>query len=121
MKELRRIRKDRGLSQKRLGELSGVGEATIADAERGRHIPRLQTLEKLAGVLDVEVADFFPKAQSPLPGLDEENEALVCDLMQRVKADELSVFDALDAMRARGILQPRRQRTAGEVESVRLS
>src|SRR4051812_29038399 len=67
MRELTRIREERGLSQQALADASGVNKATINQIERGRRSPNLETLEKLAGALGVEMADFFPKAQAPLP------------------------------------------------------
>jgi transcriptional regulator with XRE-family HTH domain len=67
MRELTRIREERGLSQQGLADVSGVNKATINQIERGRRSPNLETLEKLAGALAVEMADFFPKAQAPLP------------------------------------------------------
>jgi transcriptional regulator with XRE-family HTH domain len=71
MRELTRIREERGLSQQGLADASGVNKATINQIERGRRSPNLETLEKLAGALAVEVADFFPKAQAPLPEMQE--------------------------------------------------
>jgi transcriptional regulator with XRE-family HTH domain len=67
MRELTRIREERGLTQQGLADASGVNKATINQIERGRRSPNLETLEKLATGLDVEMADFFPKAQAPLP------------------------------------------------------
>ena len=66
MKELTRIRQERGLSQQRLADTSGVNKATINQIERGRRSPNVETLEKLAAALGAEVADFFPKAEAPL-------------------------------------------------------
>ena len=67
MDELRRIRKERGLSQQRLAELANVDKVTIVHIEGGKVSPKVETLEKLATALEVELADFFPKAQAPLP------------------------------------------------------
>jgi len=72
MRELTRIREERGLSQQALANISGVNKATINQIERGRRSPNLETLEKLAGALAIELADFFPKAQAPLLDPDEE-------------------------------------------------
>ena len=67
MEELRQIRKSRGLSQRDLAKLAGVTQSTIALLEvGGHHKPRLETLEKLAGALGVEVADLLPK-EAPQP------------------------------------------------------
>ena len=67
MRELTRIRQERGLSQQGLADLSGVNKATINQIERGRRSPNVETLERLASALSVEVADFFPKAEAQLP------------------------------------------------------
>ena len=76
MRELTRIREERGLSQQGLANASGVNKATINQIERGRRSPNLETLEKLANALAVEMADFFPKAQAALP-LESEYGALL--------------------------------------------
>lgn len=67
MDELRRIRKERGLSQQRLAELANVDKVTIVHIEGGKVSPKVETLEKLAEALGVELGDFFPKAQMELP------------------------------------------------------
>jgi len=71
MDELRRIRKERGLSQQRLAELAKVDKVTIVHIENGKVSPKVETLGKLAGALEIELADLFPKAQAPLPDLEE--------------------------------------------------
>jgi transcriptional regulator with XRE-family HTH domain len=67
MDEVRRIRNERGLSQQGLADSSGVNKVTINHIEQGKANPSVSTLDKLARALDVEVGDFFPKAQAPLP------------------------------------------------------
>jgi DNA-binding XRE family transcriptional regulator len=66
MRELTRIRQERNLSQQRLADASGVNKATINQIERGRRSPNVETLEKLAAALGVEVGELFPKGQAPL-------------------------------------------------------
>jgi transcriptional regulator with XRE-family HTH domain len=61
MEEIRRIRKERGLTQRGLAAASGVDQATISMAESGKRRPHLETLERLADALGVEVGDFFQK------------------------------------------------------------
>lgn len=60
---IRRIRKERGLTQKQLGEMVGVSEAYIRAYESGRRNPKQQSLEAIATALHVNVealtgADF---------------------------------------------------------------
>ena len=61
MESLRRIREERGLSQRELAARAGVVKSTIYEAEAGRHIPRIQTLEKLADALGVSFVDLLPR------------------------------------------------------------
>ena len=67
MQELRRIRKERGLTQRGLADASGVDPATISLIETGKRRPHLETLDSLALVLGVEIVDLLGKAQAPLP------------------------------------------------------
>jgi transcriptional regulator with XRE-family HTH domain len=60
VEKLRRIREQRGLSQQQLADRAGVVKSTIYEAEAGRHIPRIQTLEKLADALGVSIVDLLP-------------------------------------------------------------
>ena len=60
---IRRIRKERGLTLKQLGDEVGVSEAYIRAYETGRRNPKLKSLEALANALHVNVealtgADF---------------------------------------------------------------
>ena len=59
--KLREIRRLRGLSQKDVARLSGVGEKTISSFETGMRIGslKLSQLRKLLGVYGLTEADFF--------------------------------------------------------------
>lgn len=54
-KRLRELRKEKGLTQKELGEKIGVGRTTISEYESGKIVPRQDGLVKLAEVLNVTV------------------------------------------------------------------
>ena len=66
MQAVRRIRKGQGWSQERTAAEAGIDRVTLVHIETGRSSPTVETLQKLAGALGVEVADFFPRAQSAL-------------------------------------------------------
>ena len=51
---IRRIRKERGLTLKQLGDMVGVSEAYIRAYESGRRNPKLKSLETLAQALAKE-------------------------------------------------------------------
>lgn len=50
---IRKIRKEKGLTQKQLFELSGISEVTIRKYESGRFNPKIPQVERLAVALDV--------------------------------------------------------------------
>ena len=60
MEKMRAIREKQGLSQQELADRAGVVKSTIYEAEVGRRIPRIQTLEKLADALGVEIVELLP-------------------------------------------------------------
>jgi transcriptional regulator with XRE-family HTH domain len=56
---LRRLRRQRGMTQEDLAAASGVAQDTISQIELGKREPYATTLRKLAGALDVPVAALF--------------------------------------------------------------
>jgi transcriptional regulator with XRE-family HTH domain len=59
--QLKRIRLERGLTQERLADLSGVSRPAIHRIENGQQVPRRKTVTKLAKVLDIHPADIAPE------------------------------------------------------------
>jgi len=56
---LKYLRETRNLTQKDLGEMAGVSQATIAHIEKGSKDPSVDTLDKIASALDIHIATFF--------------------------------------------------------------
>lgn len=56
--KLRLVRKQRGLTQKQLGELCGIDEANIRKYELGKQKPRLDTLERISDALGISQGYF---------------------------------------------------------------
>lgn len=57
---IRRIRKDKKLTQKELGEkLEGISQQQIGQWENGNKIPKLDTIRKIADALDVHLSDLI--------------------------------------------------------------
>lgn len=56
---LKRIRKEKGLTQKALSELTGIAESTIRRYEAKTLNPKISTLEKLAAGLGVTVYELM--------------------------------------------------------------
>lgn len=52
---IREARKQKGLTQKELGDKLGIGESRVSKYESGKHNPTLATLQKIADILSVEI------------------------------------------------------------------
>ena len=56
---LRRVRRERALSQQDLVRMTGVSQATLSDLEQGKREARASTLRKLAEALGVEPKELM--------------------------------------------------------------
>lgn len=60
---LKQARKRAGITQKNLGVMIGMEESSASGRmnhyEKGRHVPDISTLRKLAAALDVPISYFF--------------------------------------------------------------
>ncbi|MBR1425464.1 helix-turn-helix transcriptional regulator [bacterium] len=57
--KVKEFRKKRKITQEKLAEMIGVDNGYISKLEVGQNFPSIGTLEKIAGILQVELADFF--------------------------------------------------------------
>ena len=58
-KRIRDLRKSRKLTQEQLAELIGIGTPNISYIENGKFSPSVETLDKLAKVLQVEPYEIY--------------------------------------------------------------
>ena len=56
---LRRLRRERALSQQDVERITGLAQATLSDLEGGKRGARASTLRKLAGALGVEPKELM--------------------------------------------------------------
>ncbi|HBT01625.1 MAG TPA: hypothetical protein DEB47_17615 [Citreicella sp.] len=59
MKNLKRIRQSRGLSQAQLADAAGVKQATISRIESGTNNPSLAVADQIAAALKVSTVELF--------------------------------------------------------------
>ncbi len=57
-KAIRKLRTDAGLSQEKLGEMTGLDRTYISGIERGVRNPSIRNIERLANALKVKVAEL---------------------------------------------------------------
>ena len=55
MKNLRKIRKENGMTMKDLADKIGVSESAISQYENGKRQPGFETLKELSGIFNVSV------------------------------------------------------------------
>ena len=63
---IKRIRKERGLTQKQLAELCGINEVNIHKYEAEKQNPKIETIERIAAALNVNVWDIKSINESQL-------------------------------------------------------
>lgn len=73
MDNLRRIRKEKKITQKQLAEKIGVQPSAISKYETGKVSPTIEQLEKIAEVLEVPVMSLFPQSVIDLRDIVGEN------------------------------------------------
>jgi len=56
---IKRIRKERGISQEKLAESCNTATSYIGLMEIYRNVPKLSTIERIADALDVDPLEFF--------------------------------------------------------------
>lgn len=59
-RRLRRVRRQRGISQEKLAELAGLHRTYVSSVERGGRNISLLNIEKLATALDVPLTRLMP-------------------------------------------------------------
>ena len=59
-KRLREVRERVGVSQEKLAEMSGLHRTYVSSVERGKRNISLLNIERLAGALEVPMAELMP-------------------------------------------------------------
>jgi transcriptional regulator with XRE-family HTH domain len=82
---IKRIRKEKGISQEKLAEACNTATSYIGLMEIYRNVPKLSTIERIAAALDVSPLAFFQSAGQ----LPEEKEAE----LQKKKGEIMSLLE----------------------------
>jgi transcriptional regulator with XRE-family HTH domain len=100
---LRALRKERGLSQERLGARSSLSGKFIGEVERGEKSISIDSLYHVAVALGVPLSELTNVRHSTAAGTSEEIEKIFALVTARRNAKEVrKAYDVLRAMFARG-------------------
>jgi transcriptional regulator with XRE-family HTH domain len=97
-RNLRENRRKCGLTQAQLAEKAKVSTHYIALIELARNIPKVETIERLANALNVEIYELFIMPLYPAMEIKKFHEAIVADLKDILKE---SVDEAFEKERKR--------------------
>lgn len=94
---IRRLRKQRKLTQDQLGDMVGVSRSTITQWERGWTTPRMGNVQLLAGALGVSTADIIADELPPSNAIKPATaKPAYAPLLGRVHAGEAQEPDVLN-------------------------
>jgi transcriptional regulator with XRE-family HTH domain len=60
---LRQLREERGFSQEQLAERADLNRSYVGEVERGRAVPSIVTVSKLAGALDIRLSSMIARCE----------------------------------------------------------
>lgn len=86
---LRKLREERGLTQKQLGKQMFVNHSTIARWESGSRLPDAAMIARLSGVLDVDVGKLLSAAAES----EESPNVIMVDDSKVILTDSLAVLE----------------------------
>lgn len=60
---LRQLREERGWSQEQLAERADLNRSYLGEVERGRAVPSIVTVAKLAGALEIQLSSLIARCE----------------------------------------------------------
>jgi transcriptional regulator with XRE-family HTH domain len=92
---IKKLRKQKGLSQIELGDRIGVSQQVITNYERGIREPNIETLLKIAGALDVSIEKLI--ADKPIKPDEQTSRALQkrIELVKKLPPEKQKAFMTL--------------------------
>ena len=91
---IQKARKNAGLTQKELAEKAGLATITLQQYERGVREPKIETIKKIAAVLNVSVADFLDEdAYSMADRIFDAIEEIAESVLQKIRNERENAND----------------------------
>ena len=95
---IKRIRKEKHLTQKQLGEKCGMSESTLRQYEIGYRNPKLETIRKIAAALGVYISDLVDDwSKFSQEEISDDLENGNTGIVSHEKAIELSGYQVADS------------------------
>lgn len=97
-KRLRNIRMRRGLSQEALAHRASIHPTYIGQLERGEKNATLETINKIARALDIELIDLFNFTSTKEQNQNEQMELLQNKLKEVSEKDQQVILNIMDVL-----------------------
>lgn len=111
---IKRIRKEKGISQQALGEKLGVKQQTVAQYEKIQDMPKLETVRRIASALGVYIGDLNPDwSQIPFEEISKDLEDQKKDWIEEDKKDQQELLQKYNSLNELGKMEA--QKRVGEL------
>ncbi|MDR1904374.1 MAG: helix-turn-helix domain-containing protein [Treponema sp.] len=84
---IKRIRKERGISQEKLAEACNTATSYIGLMEIYRNVPKLSTIERIAEALNVDPLIFFTREEELSPESEEKIQHIKNNLLKAIEKE----------------------------------
>lgn len=89
---IRRLRNDRHMSQEELAFKAGISPAHLGQIERAVKNPTVETVARIAGALDVDLAALFASTTSPTPAKNVTVEKILAHLESMSESEQKDIL-----------------------------
>ena len=89
---IKRIRKERGISQEKLAEACNTTTSYIGLMEIYRNVPKLSTIERIADALNIDPLILFQPPAEPTAQKEEALERIKTSLMTAIEAELVHIL-----------------------------
>ena len=97
---IRKLRKEKGLTQKQLGEILGISQQAINAYENNNRVPNTKTVIKMAAAFDVDISELmnFKKANGTYDETDFKCWLQDINFRDHATAGQVEILEKLDRL-----------------------
>ena len=99
---IKRLREAHDLTQEQLGEIAGATDKAVSTWEKGKAVPRMGAIQRMADYFGISKSDIIEDKEKPIPEdeLDNELISLLSDLTPEELVRVVDFVSGLKAARA---------------------